>query len=248
MTRLHGIDLSHYQRDSLVPWTAVQQTSQFAIVKASDGTRKDPACADHVKRCRGLGLAVGIYHFFRDPVDVDAQLAVFGEQAYAVGLGAGDLLPCLDVEDYPGHKIGPHTSEPAEEWCERATNTWGGAIVYTSQRDWHRMGAPAWVLAYPLWIAHYPGKERPGPATPDHRPWRIWQYRVGPYAPGAWVNDFKAARAIDHNWAIDPLPLIAEPGQVSTEPEIEHHDPVYLTDVDWDELRAARDAAVREDS
>jgi lysozyme len=244
---LHGIDVSHWQQPALVPWDTIAASSKFVIVKASDGIGRDQACAEHVRCARDVGLTVGLYHFFRDTLPVQSQLEVFGSVADACELAPGDLLPCLDVEDYPGHAIGPHTSEPAEEWCESATNTWGSAVVYTSQRDWGRMGGPAWVLAYPLWIAHYPGKERPAPATPDHRPFRIWQYNgTAAYGPGQWKVHRPAQRnAIDMNWAIDPLPLIAEPGQVAVEPEPYRPEPAFLTAVDWDELRAARDAAIK---
>lgn len=244
MTWIHGVDLSHYQADSLVPWTQLAASSKFVIVKASDGVSKDPGCIDHVNHVRGLGMTVGLYHFFRDALSVQQQMDTFVQIADECKLQPGDLLPAIDIEDYPGHQIGPQTSEPAEQWCERATDIWGSAIVYLTQRDWGRMGSPAWVLAYSLWCAHYTGRELPGPATPDHRSWRIWQYAVHPYAPGVWTNDFKAARAIDHNWALDPLPLISEPGQIIAEPEIDHHEPSYITDVDWAEFQAARTAAV----
>jgi GH25 family lysozyme M1 (1,4-beta-N-acetylmuramidase) len=237
---LHGVDISHYQSDVRLPWLEIAKTSHFVIIKASDGTSKDPGCKGHVEHARDAGLAVGLYHFFRDPLPVGNQFRMFGEVADACSLAPGDLLPALDVEDYPGHTIGPPTSELAEQWCNAAKNIWGGAMLYCSQRDWARMGASQGLLQFALWVAHYPGRELPGPATPDHKPWRIWQYAVHPYAPGVWTNDFKSPLAIDHNWAIDPLPVIAQAGQVAPEPDPVQVVPTYLTDVDWAEFNAAR--------
>lgn len=247
---LHGIDVSHYQDPSALPWGEIAKTSRFCIVKATDGTGSDPRCIEHVKRAHDAGLVVGLYAFFRDPVDVGAQFDAFATVSGNTEIGPGDLIPVLDIEDYPGHTIGPATSAPAEQWCELAAKQWGGAMPYITQRDWARIGAPTWMLAYPLFVAHYPGRELPGPATPDHRPWRLWQYAVHPYAPGVWTNDFKTPLAIDHSWALDPLPVIAQPGQVAPEPTlITTGTPTYLTDVDWAELQAARSRDVEsEDS
>lgn len=246
MTWLHGVDVSHWQEPALLPWSEIAKTSRYCIVKATDGTGTDARCIEHVKRAQDVGLVIGLYAFFRDQLDSDAQFTAFCTMADKAALGPGDLLPVLDIEDYPGHQIGPWTSEPAQEWCEKAQNLYGGAMPYVTQRDWARMGGPAWLLAYPMFVAHYPGHELPGPATPDHRPWRIWQYAVHPYAPGVWVNDLKAPLAIDHSWAIDPLPLIALPGNTAAEPsQTTPRDPTYLSDVDWAELQAARDRTVQ---
>lgn len=246
MTWLHGIDVHHGRPDSLIPWDDLD----FLIHKATEGWGfKDSKCVERVSRCRELGKPCGLYHFYRPDVKASEQIENFRVMAERAKLQPGDLLPVLDFESPPNGVLKPADSEPGEQWCEEMTNAFGGAIVYINQRDWAHLGKPAWVLAYPLWVAHYPGRELAGPATPDHRPWRIWQYNgTAAYRRGDWaINRPASTKAIDMNWALDPLPVIAEPGQVVAEPEVAHQHPTFLTDVDWDELNEARKRAVLED-
>lgn len=254
---IHGIDVSHHQNPATLPWSLIAQASKFCIVRATYGTSQDGACVEHVRRARDAGLTVGLYAFFRETDAVAEQFEAFCTVADAIDLRPGDLLPALDIERWPKvvppsspsdwFEVSPATSGPAEQWCELATDTFGGSIIYTSQRDWGIMGGPKWMLAYPLWCAQYPGHQTLAPATPDHGPWRIWQYNgTAPYAPGDWgVREPPAPNAIDMSWALDPLPVIAQPGQVAPGPAYEPHGPSYLTDIDWIALNSVRDQAVR---
>lgn len=255
--RVYGIDVSHFQAPRALPWDRIAAECGFMIAKFSDGIVKDAAAVEHARRARTAGLVVGGYHFFRDTVSVSAQFDAFCSAAADCGLAPGDLFPALDVEDWPirvpartdadWHRISHATSEPARQWCELAKAKFGGAIVYTSQRDWGRLGSPAWVLDFPLWCAHYPGHEIAAPATPDHRPWRIWQFAVHPLDFKLWANDTKNPRAIDHDWARLPLPTIPRPNEVVPDYQPPAHEPSYVTDVNWSELRAGRDVIVSDD-
>lgn len=208
MTQLHGCDVSHYQAPGLVDW----QTQDFGIVKFTDGTRCDKRSLEHVARIREAGKIVGGYHFCRVDSKPAAQVEAFRAVAGGANLGCGDILPCIDLEDYPGHKLAPADSPALEAIARGLEDLYGGVIVYTSRLFWTRLGKPAWILERPLWVAHYSAEGSTSllraPATPANMSWRIWQCRVGPLDRA--VQNSRHPRAVDQNLATDPLPLIGE--------------------------------------
>ena len=260
MTLLYGCDVSTFQAPGLVDWTK----KDFGIVRATYGTRADGKCVSHVERIRAAGKTVGLYHFFLPKVDATAQIDAFSKMADAARLGPGDMLPCIDIEDYPNKFSGSTPigyASVSTSWedtllmlVEAFEKVFGGTILYVTQRDWARLGKPSWVLQRPLWVANYPGKGATSPlkapATPGGCPWRIWQWLVGPL--DKQLQDHTDPRAVDQNIASSPLPLIATPG-VKPEPEpesvpyeAERAIPYcLLTDEDWDAMRDARDAQIR---
>lgn len=245
MTLLRGCDVSVFQAPSLVPWS----TLDFGIVQSTYGAAPDKNTLAHVSAIRKAEKVLGLYHFFRADQAPAKQLEVFESVATLAELSTGDLLPCIDVEDFPTHTIGPADMPALAEFDRLLCERFGGTIIYTTQRDWSRLGKPAWVLERPLWVAHYPraGATSPlaNPATPDNRLWRIWQNFVGKLGSG--VQDPANKAAVDQNVALEPLPLIG--GQpvpyVAPEASVPF---VGLTDDDWAEMTAARDHRVYEDS
>ena len=219
--KLHGIDVSHHQAPSQLPWESIGKTSQFCIVRATYGTMRDKLAAEHVRRARGVGLKVGLYHFFRPGQEVEDQLGMFGEMCASCDLRDGDIVPVVDVE-----RDGTHGPEPAPEWngrlqplCAELGRQWGTPLIYTTQRDWSQLGRPEWLLQHPLWVAHWTVGAQP--ATPGNRPWTMWQYRVGRYQPGGKGGVYDQGEAqLDHNWAME-LPLIQ--GEVEPAPDTERN-------------------------
>lgn len=259
MTFLHGCDVSVFQDPRLVDWNQ----RDFGIVRATYGTSPDKRTLQHVERIRAAGKVAGLYHFFRPDQSIDAQLETFGRVAEAVALGPGDMLPCVDVEDYPDQWSGgvaKHWAPVAHAWeapltelVAGLTERFGGVVLYVTQRDWGRLGKPDWALKLPLWVANYPRKGATSPlkspATPGNVPWRLWQWLVGPL--GQTLQDHTHKLAVDQNIATSPLPLIGETAvEVVPEPyETERAIPYcLLTDEDWDEMRAARDQHVLEET
>jgi hypothetical protein len=113
--------------------------------------------------------------------------------------------------------------------------SFGEAMAYVTQRDFGRLGKPEWLLERPLWEAHYTAA--PAPATPGNKPWRIWQYRVGPYLPGGPGGAF-APMLLDQNIADEPLPVCSRvPAQYPSTVVPSAPSPVFT----HDELRALRD-------
>lgn len=209
--RLYGIDVSHHQNPSSLPWSTFAKRSSFVIVRATYGTMGDKQCAEHVRRAREVGLAIGLYHFFRPSQPVDAQLAAFREIAAGAGYAPGDIVPALDVEadpvPKPGTEVSPAWQAPVKSMLDTLVSEFGNAIVYITQREWGMLGKPAWVLERPLWVAHYTGASKP--ATPNNAPWLIWQHRVAPYDPDGPGGYDKAKPVLDQNRLAGPLPRVA---------------------------------------
>jgi GH25 family lysozyme M1 (1,4-beta-N-acetylmuramidase) len=246
-----GLDISHHQSLDVVPWASLLANNAFIYVRATYGTTRDKRVLLHVEKARELGLTVGLYHFFRPSRPVVEQFETFATVADECAIGAGDLLPALDIEADPVptmQHVSPAWDGPARKLCEMFVDTWGDAVIYMTQREWGMLGKPTWVLEHPLWVAHY--TPRASPATPGGAPWSIWQYRVGRYDadPNNRSTDARAPRALDHNMATEPLPMIARPSatpvQLEPEPTIPY---LGLSDDDWAAMRNERDERIRGD-
>lgn len=228
MTRLLGCDVSHFQSTSApagVPWSTIAQKCSFAIIRATYGSSKDSSAVAHVKNARAAGLTVGLYHFFRSTQPVADQLDAFCSQAIACGVGMGDIAPAIDVEDDLTAKLDPTWEWGISRFVDGLLAEFGEAMVYITQRDFGRLGKPAWVLDRPLWTAHY--TTAPKPATPGNKPCAIWQRTVGPYNPDGPGGAIKPM-LLDQNVADGPLPLAKmSPSQVApplTPPAPDNHD------------------------
>lgn len=215
--RFHGLDISHWQQPHQMPWDSFAKTSQFVIARGTYGTNRDRAVAEHVRRARGVGLRVGLYHFYRQVEPWKDQFEAFGEACDAAGIRPGDIIPALDLEDDGQHRpISADWAPNAWQLCEAMVKRWGDCLVYITQRDFGRLGRPEWVLQRPLWVAHWTAAKQP--ATPGNAPWAVWQYRVGPYQAGG-VGGYHEPAKLDHNWA-DRLVFIPEPARPSEPTEL----------------------------
>jgi len=164
----------------------------------------------HVERARAHGLTVGAYHFFRASQPIEEQLASFRKATLLTGYGRHeDIVPAVDFEDdTTARPITPEHAPLCEKLCSAFNATFLlPPILYITQRDWGRVGSPAWALRYPLWVAHYSIASRKEPATPNGQPWAIWQHRVGPLQLDGPHGYYQPA-TFDHNVA-NFLPLLS---------------------------------------
>lgn len=183
---LYAIDVSHHQAPQTLDWAGMRLAGcDLCTVRLTYGTKKDQRAAEHVQRARDAGFIIGAYAFARPTQSAQDQFLAFCEAAEAVGYGRGeDVIPALDIEDDTESR--PITPAHVPFFAEFAAyfRNWKsqGAYCYITQRDWGRLGKPAWVLEMPLFVAHYAPPSRPEPATPNGMPWAIWQHRVGPFS------------------------------------------------------------------
>ncbi len=208
----YGIDVSHFQAPLQVKACAGKVS--FVMVRASFGAAlKDDRCVDHVQAARTIGVAVGLYHFFRPSQSVRAQFNVLCEMAELAGIHEGDIVPALDIERDPfdgehGRDVDRGWSEPAMYLTDMIVERFGDCIAYVTHREWQAMGSPDWVLDRPLWTAHYTNAAVP--STPGGKQATIWQHRVGLFDPNGPGGYFEHDRPqIDQDRLYLPLPLIA---------------------------------------
>lgn len=207
---MYGIDVSHHQAPASLPWNIIRQSSDFCIVRATYGSKlRDRQCAEHIRRARAAELLVGLYHFFRPSQPVHEQLALFRSVAQAADYRRGDIVPALDIEHdpipEPGTNVSPAWEPGVRQFAEALAAEFGALpIIYITQREWHMLGKPGWVLGHPLWVAHYTAAAKP--ATPGGIVPLIWQHRVAPYDPnGPGGHDSKRPE-LDQNRAFGTLP------------------------------------------
>ncbi len=232
MARLLGVDVSHFQDPAApagVPWSTIAQKCSFAIVRATYGISPDARAPLHIMNARKAGLQVGLYAFFRSTLPVSQQLDAFCAQALACGVGKGDIAPALDIEDDVTAKLDPSWEPGARAFVDGLVSEFGEALVYITQRDFGRLGKPAWVLERPLWTAHY--TSAPAPATPGNKPCAIWQRLVGPYNPDGPGGAIKPM-LLDQNRADAALPLATtSPSTVAAPdapPAPDNHDDIRI--------------------
>lgn len=178
MTQLiRGVDVSHHQDPDKINWPLLASDFQFAIVRATYGTRADKRVREHVKRANDAGLKVGLYHFFRQGQSAEKQYSAFSAELLDLRPFL-HIAPSVDLEpnvEFDGPIVPTNYSVEAREFCERTRHDWGEALIYTTQSFWNLLARPLWFAEYPLWVAHWGVSE---PATPGDQPWLIWQDRV----------------------------------------------------------------------
>lgn len=152
---MFGIDISSYQQGLGIKATG----AQFAIMKATDGTRfVDKTCDGFVQQCKRDGILWGFYHFangtHKSSMKAQAQYFVNACKGYF-----GEGVPFLDWEDssekYGGAviKYGPAA---AKEWLDEVYRLTGvRPIIYMSKSvarayDWSQVAKD-----YGLWCAQY---------------------------------------------------------------------------------------------
>lgn len=175
------------------------------IVRLTYGVAHDKRAAEHIKRARDAGMAVGAYHFARFVQPAGDQIDAFCMAARLAGYGKPeDLLPVLDVEDDTEARPIKPEHAPFFETCATLLELSFGhkPYCYITQRDWGRLNKPDWVLRHPLHVAHYAAPSRIEPATPNGTDWCIWQNRVDDFAiPGPHGYDKNARLPLDQNRA-----------------------------------------------
>jgi GH25 family lysozyme M1 (1,4-beta-N-acetylmuramidase) len=177
-----GIDVSHHQPAARFDWESIAADHRFVIARACYGRRVDGAFVEHARRAKAAGLHFGAYVFFRQRQPWQEQLDALARQLEGAGLGAGDIVPAIDLEantDYDGPMDPAAHNGAGRALVEAVATRWGSALVYLAPGHWQELGRPAWVLEHAIWTAHW-GVEQPvWPAR-----WAIWQRSATHHHPG----------------------------------------------------------------
>jgi GH25 family lysozyme M1 (1,4-beta-N-acetylmuramidase) len=191
-----GVDISHHQKPGNIDYDKMAAEHDFLIARASYGVRRDKTFEEHFKKAKEAGMIVGGYHFFRQQQDWQKQLKTFLGELTSVGLGPGDILPVVDLEEnqkYDGPLSPDHHNEYGRKLIEKLKEEYGDVYVYLAPHYYVNIGKPEWLLEYPWWIAHYTSKDAP---TCPWKQWDIWQYT------GKGTSPAYRGQAIDLNRAL----------------------------------------------
>jgi GH25 family lysozyme M1 (1,4-beta-N-acetylmuramidase) len=178
-----GIDVSNHQ--GTVDWRAVKEAGYtFAWVKSSEGTTfVDSTFHRNVRAAKAAGLKVGAYHFLRPRRDRSgaAEADVFAKLLKAAGLGAGDLVPVMDIESADGlspSEVAAYTRAFRKQLVAHGHKK---VALYTFpffMRSW-----PTWAKTSPLWIADFRGLAKPTLPAP-WTSYAAWQHTDKGSVPG----------------------------------------------------------------
>lgn len=126
-----GVDVSEHQAGSGSAGFSFAPFD-FAVLRTTDGTYKDPAFSEHLAaaRCRGIPLAA--YHFLRAPSE---GTSVEEQVSAALEVLRGARLPMwIDVESPAGLSL-DDVRAAHHHFCQAGVDVAG---VYTSARYWRR--------------------------------------------------------------------------------------------------------------
>lgn len=147
-----GVDVASWQRS--INWQQVNETQEFAFVKATEGTTyKNPQYDHDIKQARDSGLVVGAYHYARPHLDPVEQAKHF---AAAYNAYPQDLPPVMDIEQTDG--VAPQQLIAWTRTFLNETERLTGRVpmVYTYRYFWQEdMANTTEFNSYPLWFAAY---------------------------------------------------------------------------------------------
>jgi lysozyme len=177
--RLPGVDVSSHERP--IDWAeAAQFGLRFVIARATEGdSRRDRAYRTIRKEARAAGLAFTAFHYARpDRARGDAvkEADLFLKVS---GVGPGDLLPVLDLEESDG-MAALKLQRWVRAWLERVeAKIHIKPMIYTNLDFWRTWMGDTTSFAedgYPLYVASWGATI---PAVPADnwagRGWTLWQ-------------------------------------------------------------------------
>ncbi len=170
---IHGIDISHHQ--SVIDWHEVRKMKvggvyiSFCYIKATEGA--DDMDDNFRRNWYGAGksgIIKGAYHFFNPYKNGKDQAKNF---ISTVKLDKGDLPPVVDIEQEGCVDTLLLQKRLAD--CLSLIETYYKVkpVIYTNI-EFYRGYLNGKFDEYPLWIAHYLAKDKPG----IKRNWIFWQH------------------------------------------------------------------------
>jgi lysozyme len=170
---IHGIDVSHHQRN--IDWDAVKsmQVKQvkigFSFIKATEGLgRVDDAFRRNWFNAKQAGLPRGAYHYFLSNKSGKAQAENFIE---TVALESGDLPPVLDIETANGASA-EEIQQRVQDWLQLVEARYHIKPIIYTYADFYEQYLAGKFENYPLWVAHYLVQDKPR----VQRKWLFWQH------------------------------------------------------------------------
>jgi len=172
--KFRGIDVSHHQAPERMDWKLLAGQVDFVIARSCYGETPDATFVKHINSARKHKKVVGGYIFYRQTQRWEKQFARFRTELERIDCGPGDILPAIDLEmndKYDGPVSPTIFNSEGRALVEAVADLYGSCLIYTVPGLIFTLGNPAWLLEYPLWIAHINVNQ---PRSP--KAWDIWQY------------------------------------------------------------------------
>jgi hypothetical protein len=141
-----GLDISHHQGEQPDLARAARDGIQFVIIKATEGsTFVDPRFGANLAEARAAGLLVAAYHYVKDGVPAQAQVA-----------NVRRAVP-LDVPVIPDIENGSGPVPPIKTLVGLLQMAgYGVPLTYLPRWYWQQLGSPDLRGLPPLWSSRYP--------------------------------------------------------------------------------------------
>jgi lysozyme len=195
---MSGVDVSQFQGS--ISWSSVAAAGlSFAYARVSDGQTLDTTFAQNYSGIHTAGLARGAYQFFEPAQDATAQANLLLAQIGT--LGAGDLLPALDVE-ITGGQAPAALAADILTWVTTVQNATGRApVILTPAAFWNTSVGSSNFGSYPLWVEDVSGS---CPNVPQGwNNWTFWLHSLTGSVSG--ISGTVDLDELNGSWQIPPL-------------------------------------------
>lgn len=147
---IYGIDISNHQNGFSIT-RAREEGFKFVLIKATEGTWKDPIFRSHLNEAKGLDIHYGAYVYVREETSAEAHARALHEV-----VDDPSIPIALDIEHGAG-------SNPAHWRAIRdAIEARGYRVILTYLPNWYwnQVGSPDLSGLPPLWTSNYPSTRR----------------------------------------------------------------------------------------
>ena len=169
---VYGIDVSKWQPS--INWkTAKADGLAFVFIKATEGESEvDPKFKQYWAAATRTGWIKGGYHYYQPFHSPKKQARHF---CNTIELKKGDLRPVIDIEEFPGKRLGEYYQNLGI-FLEEVEQCLGvKPIIYSSRNYYNAFLEGVLSEDYPLWIANYQQLPTTKGDNLD-REWQFWQY------------------------------------------------------------------------
>lgn len=183
---IHGIDISHHQRD--INWKVVAENHSlkvdFCFMKATEGiTFKDTRFVENWAGSNIAGIRRGAYHFYITSADPRQQALNYIQ---SVKLEGGDMAPVLDFEQETSSKSVATVRQNLKTWLKIIERHYGiSPIIYTNTHLFNKY-IKGNFDDYPFWIANYNTTNIHNEVS--HQNLKFWQYSEKGFVRGIKGN------------------------------------------------------------
>lgn len=161
------LDYAGVDQNAPPVFSTVKQSARTVILRGAYGLWQDPIIHRDLAAARAAELAIGVYFFPTFDRTPEEEVAALAQH---VVLAADELL-AIDIENVKPENL---------PWLTRAVELMKAAfhripLIYTSERVWredlHNPARPQQFADCPLWLAHYPWRQRIAPqSNPGEEP------------------------------------------------------------------------------